>query len=572
MISLLRAGLLAREVAHNARFERAAADPRTSQARLLMSLTRRNSDTVFGREHGFASIQTPADFARRVPPRDYEGFRSYVDRMARGESGVLTADSLTMFTTTSGTTGEPKLIPVTKAWKAQAAALTRLWMYRAVRDHPGCFDKKVLLVVSPAIEGRTPMGFAYGAMSGLMSEDVPRLARRHYAIPPDVVSLLPDHDDRYLLIMRLAMAQPVSAVGTPNPTSLFRLAHVAAERPEDIIRAIRDGTLGIPARSLPDDATNCAELTHLGAGLRPEPERAKFLERLVSTHGRLSPASCWPDLDLVGCWLGGSAGVHASRLREHYGVGPAIRDLGFLASEGRFTIPVEDGTAAGPLAVHANFFEFVPEDEMGTASPTVLMAHQLAEGERYYMLVTGGNGLYRYDINDVVEVQGFHGPTPKVAFVRKGRDVLNVTGEKLHLNHVQSALRTAEGRCGLRIWQWRLIPDVEACVYDLLIELREGSIDDAGATDLLTAFDNSLSAENSEYRMKRMSKRLAPPRLHVMQSGWSETICRSDFGAGRREEQYKWSALRDTWDATSRAQVVARFELPPVPAKSTAWP
>ncbi|MBA2752711.1 MAG: GH3 auxin-responsive promoter family protein [Actinobacteria bacterium] len=200
------------------------------------------------------------------------------------------------------------------------------------------------------------------------------------------------------------------------------------------------------------------------------------------------------------------------------------------------------------------------------------LAHQLAEGERYYMLVTGGNGLYRYDINDVVEVQGFHGPTPKVAFVRKGRDVLNVTGEKLHLNHVQSALRTAAERCGLRIWQWRLIPDVEACVYDLLIELREGSIDDAGATDLLTAFDNSLSAENSEYRMKRMSKRLAPPRLHVMQSGWSETICRSDFGAGRRETQYKWSALCDTWDATSRAQVVARFELPPVPAKSTAWP
>lgn len=559
---LLTAGLLARERAHNARFERAAAEPEAAQERVLRALMRRNEGSVFGREHGFASIKSAEEFAGRVPIRDYEGFRPYVDRMAHGESGVLTIDPLAMFTTTSGTTGEPKLIPVTEGWRAQEAALMRLWMYRAVRNHPGCFDKKLLLMASPAIEGRTSSGVSYGAMSGLIAQNAPRLARRQYAVPYDVVSLLDDHDDRYFLTMRLAMAQSLSAIAAPNATSLLRLADVAAVRSDDIIRATRDGTLGIPEGSLPDDECSRSRLTSLAARLRPDAARAALLEGVVAAHGSLLPPACWPDLELVGCWLGGSAGIHASKLRDLYGTEPAMRDLGLLASEGRFTIPVEDGTAAGPLAVHTTFYEFVSEGEMGDASPSVLTANQLKDGERYGVLLTGGNGLYRYDIDDVVEVRGFYRSTPKVAFVRKGRDVLNITGEKLHLNHVLAALRTAEEAGGLPVWQWRLIPDVDGCRYDLLIEIQPPVFDEVKAAAMLRAFDQSLGAQNIEYTSKRSSNRLGSPRLHVMRPGWSEAICRADFQDGRRETQHKWSALCDSWDGTSRAQVLTSYSSP----------
>jgi hypothetical protein len=57
------------------------------------------------------------------------------------------------------------------------------------------------------------------------------------------------------------------------------------------------------------------------------------------------------------------------------------------------------------------------------------------------VLLTGANGLYRYDLNDVVEVRGCHERTPRVAFVRKGRDMLSITGEKLHLDHVLHVVR-----------------------------------------------------------------------------------------------------------------------------------
>src|SRR5262249_61322609 len=133
--------------------------------------------------------------------------------------------------------------------------------------------------------------------------------------------------------------------------------------------------------------------------------------------------------------------------------------------------------------------------------------------------VTGANGLYRYDMNDVVEVRGFHGRTPKVAFVRKGRDMLNITGEKLHLNHVLHAVRTAEREAGLDVWQFRLIPDVEAARYDVLLELPRPVDEWRRLARFADAFDRGLAEGNIEYGSKRASARLAAPPPCLMRPG-----------------------------------------------------
>lgn len=557
MISLLRAAVLVREFTRNVRFERATADPAASQARTLLSLVRRNEDTVFGREHGFASIRSPADFARRVPVRDYEFFRPYVDRIIAGEHGVLTADAVTMFTTTSGTTAAPKLIPVTDRWREQMASLTRLWMYRSLEAHPHYLDHKVLLIVSPAVEDTTPRGLPVGSLSGVTYQRIPRLVRRSYAVPYEL-ALVDDHETRYFLTMRLALAQSVSALATPNPTSLLRLAETAAARSEEILRAIHDGGLGVTSQEL-GNAGQLADL--LRPKLRPDAERAKILEGVIAHHGALLPAGCWPQLELIGCWLGGSAALHAKRLAAYFGSAPALRDLGLLASEGRMTLPVEDYTPAGPLAVQANYYEFIPEDDIDKPSPPVLGAHELEPGRRYHIILTGDNGLYRYDINDVVEVTGFHRGTPKVAFVRKGRDMVSITGEKLHLNHIQSALVHASDDTRLAVLQFRLIPDEHRLHHDLLVEFHDAAPDTSSLSAFLLSFDRHLQAENHEYRSKRGSGRLEGPELSVMRPGWSEEICRAEFRAGRREAQHKWKAVGPAWDADSRDAVLRRVSL-----------
>jgi hypothetical protein len=450
MTSLLGAGLKLREAQHARRFERATRDPAAAQARVLETLLARNAGTAFGRDNGFAGITGPHDYARQIPLRDYEAHRPYIERAIAGEPDVLTTDLLTMLTLTSGTTAAPKFIPVTANWSEQMAALTRLWLFHAVAHHPRCFDGKVLMIASPAVEGRTASGLPFGSMSGVAYRRIPKIVRQHYAVPY-AVSLIKDHDQRYFMTMRLALAHDVTALATPNASSLLRLCDTATAHAEDIIRAIHDGSTGVAQLDFAGDAdvSRHEAADEIRSALRPDPARARALAAIWNEHGALNPRHSWPHLAFVGCWLGGSAGVHANHLDPLFAAGTPKRDLGLIASEGRMTVPIEDGSAAGPLAVHANFYEFIPENHIDDADPPVLLAHQLETAERYYVVLTGGNGLYRYDINDIVEVRGFHNRTPKVAFVRKGRDMVNIVGEKLHLDQLQAAMRRAEGASGL---------------------------------------------------------------------------------------------------------------------------
>ena len=85
-------------------------------------------------------------------------------------------------------------------------------------------------------------------------------------------------------------------------------------------------------------------------------------------------------------------------------------------------------------STNARFFSFVPEESASDPHPHVLLAHELELGKLYKVIMTNESGLYRYDINDTVKVNDFYNRTPVIAFVRKTSDVLNITGEKLHVN------------------------------------------------------------------------------------------------------------------------------------------
>jgi hypothetical protein len=462
-----------------------------------------------------------------------------------------------MFAATSGTTGKPKLLPVTVKWREEMAAMTRLWLVRAMSEHPGCLAHKAFTIVSPAIEGETENGMPYGAISGVTYQRIPWMVRRHYALPY-AIALILDYQARYFLAMRLAMAERVSMIATPNPSTLLRLAQTGEANAERIIRAIHDGTLGIEEPRIQAhrgvaarDAT--AEIRNAA---RRDPVRARFLEGVVVREGRLIPRDTWPELRLIGCWLGGSVGFQANLLAEYYG-GVARRDLGLWASEGRMTIPIEDGTPSGVLAVHANFYEFIPEESIEQPQPPVLLAHQLEHRRRYYIVMSSRNGLYRYDMNDIVEVTGFYNRTPQIAFVRKGRDMASITGEKIHLNQVQAAVRRAEVRSRASVRQFRVIPDILNSRYDLLVEFSTSHPDDFDG--FARDFDQALSTMNAEWACKRASHRLDAPRLCVMRREWSDRLAASDFRNGKREAQYKWPQLALEWDETSRREVVETF-------------
>ena len=552
---LVRLVVRVRGAAQRYFFERAVRRTETSQRKLLQSFLRKNRDTLFGREHGFADITSAEDYAQAVPIREFEEFRPWIERVEQGEKNVLTSLQPFMFSTTSGTTASPKLIPVTIQWIHNLGSLMRLWIYCNLLDHPGMLDGDIVSFVSPSIEGRTPGGIPVGSVSGLTYKRVPWVLRRKYPLPYEL-SEVEDYEDRYLMAARLAFARDVSIFAAPNPSTLLKLAEVGRANGELIIQAVEEGTLGVePPKGEGDHAVQQRALYQIIASrLKPDPDRARMLKGLIAEHGDLLPCHCWPNLKVLGCWLGGSAGVQARRLRKFYGEVPR-RDLGFRATEATMSLPMHDETPNGVLTVGTNFYEFIREEERGTENPAILLAHQLEEGGFYHILLTTCSGLYRYDINDVVEVRGFYGQAPIVAFIRKGRDMSNITGEKLHVGQVAAAYEQAESETGLTVSQIQMIPDAGASRYDLLVELEHD--DTASLTDFVEALDSALCELNCEYIVKRKSGRLHLPQVHRMRAGWSARRQRDDVVcAGKRDSQYKWLMLAHAWDDATRSEVL----------------
>ncbi|MEL6765202.1 MAG: GH3 auxin-responsive promoter family protein, partial [Cyanobacteria bacterium J06607_6] len=188
--------------------------------------------------------------------------------------------------------------------------------------------------------------------------------------------------------------------------------------------------------------------------------------------------------------------------------------------------------------------EFIPEDAMEQRHPPVYLSHELEIGQRYHILLTTPGGLYRYHINDIVEVTGFYHRAPFLAFVRKGKDMSNLTGEKLHVNQILLAMEQVQRQFGLTMGQYQWVPNLSEMNYHIYVEWADSRGDRWIQHTLLPALDQALQQLNSEYAQKRASQRLQPLCLHRLQPGWADAVKRAEIATSGRDVQYKWRVLR----------------------------
>jgi hypothetical protein len=449
-----------------------------------------------------------------------------------------------MFTTTSGSTGQPKLIPVTKTTQRNHRQLTRFWYHRALLDHPDLFSGKLLGVVSPSIEGRTAGGIPFGAASGLIYQSSPSWIKNAYATPYEIGGVK-DFEAKYYLTMRLALEQDITFFGTPNPSTILKLVESASRTKDEIIKDIRDGTL----------SSRCDLPSKLRAALAgrlvKNLARAKRLESLIKSDGTIRPKEYWPRLQLIGCWKGGTVGTRLQEFARWFAKATPVRDLGYMASEAQMTLPISDSGSAGILAINENFYEFIPESEITSPSPTILNCAELEQGASYYLILTTSGGLYRYDINDVIRVVGFFNRTPLVEFVRKGRDVTNITGEKLHVNQVIQAMAQAQIAAGIAVQHFRVCADVEKSLYAFSVEFDGVLPDQRQWSRMLEQLDSCLRGLNVEYAQKRDSHRLGAPIFNVMKPGWFERTASSTIEHSGRDVQFKAQLLSSASEDSS---------------------
>ena len=516
-------------------FVQATHDVQATQLAVMREILDYAADTVIGKEHDFAKIASYEDFRQALPVRDYEDHRPYVNRHARGEEGVLFPGKPLMYNRSSGTTAEPKLLPVTPyAFERTIKNRGKLWLYGLLREFPGIFKGKDLVLVSPAVEGHTEDGTPFGSLSGLVYQNIPGFMKLVHSAP-EVVIHIEDYDAKVYTLMRYALGSDVSSIFTGNPATVVNLVTRADTWKQDLIKDIRDGTLKADL-PLPAEIRAQAE-----ARLARYPARAALVVGFAGGGGR-RPADYWPELKLIHTWKNGNCRLVLPQLEPWFRSDTPILDFGYIASEITATDLIDRENDGSILQVRNAFFEFTLEEEGDSPDRRFFLAHELEAGQRYFIYVTTLGGLYRYDMNDVIEVLGHFNQAPVFRFLYKGKGMTNLQGEKLSEAQFIEAVGRAAQATGLRHDFFLGWANAQAARYDLYIEFERGT-SPADQRRFGKAVDEALHEVNCEWEAKRKSDRLAPIEVIPLVQNAFDRYREMRLAQGALSGQLKWLNL-----------------------------
>lgn len=503
--------------------------PERAQQAVLRDILRHQAGTAFGQTHRFDTLRTYEEFAREVPICTYEDLRSAIEAQEKNRELLLTSDPPVLFTQTSGTTGVPKHIPILKETVRAIRRYQSLFAYAQWQGVPAIYDGSVLVISGHTIEGRLPGGTPFGSMSGLMFDCLPGAIRRKSLLRGGG-PVESDYRQRYLNIAVRALADPtLSVLATPNPSTILKLLAV--------IRSEFPTLLEMLAGKSQSDVESLS---------RPYPvssARLSQLQALVGHAARLDCATLWPNLQAVVTWTGGNCAMLIAGLRALLPPRTRVIEMGYLSSECLGTVNVDVLNNRCVPTLEENFFEFSEvEDEAPGAK--LLLLHHLQAGRKYAVIVTTRNGLYRYAMNDIVEVTGFFNRTPTIRFLQKGKGVTNITGEKLYEHQVTEAVAQVLNVHGVRSEFFVMLADVEELRYTLCVEHA------ALPVELERQLEERLSAMNIEFKAKRASGRLQPIRVLQVRPGTGDAYRQHCVSKGQREAQFKLIRLQYVHECT----------------------
>jgi hypothetical protein len=220
------------------------------QESLLMQMLRANQATRFGREFCFSQIRSVADFQRLVPLSDYDVYAPYIDATAGGEKHVLTAEPVTLFEPTSGSTAASKLIPYTIMLKRQFNRAIGAWIVDLFRHYPSLMRGQAYWSVSPVMErdkttkSGIPIAFeddtAYLGNAGSLISSIMAV--------PSFVKLISDMNSfRYMSLLFLLRSESLSLISVWNPSFFSILLEGLAQWGESLLRDIHEASIHSPA-------------------------------------------------------------------------------------------------------------------------------------------------------------------------------------------------------------------------------------------------------------------------------------------------------------------------------------
>lgn len=522
---------------------KASKNPRATSVNTLREILDYAKDTTYGREHNFREILDAEDddellmrYRENVRRNDYEDLRKYVEWHKQGHKDILFPGKPVLYATTSGSTAEPKWIPITERYlKTVYGSMTKVWLFNFIKNRPKVFSGKILSIVGKVVEGYAPDGTVYGSVSGVTQRDCPGFVKALYSNPQCVYSI-EDYNARYYVLMRMGIEQNVTLIVTANPSTIVEMQNNVNEFYDEYVKDIMNGTISNKVKIEPKIREE------LEACIKPNPRRAAELRELKRKYGCVLPKHYWPDLQILNTWKCGNTRVFLDKFKDSFPENMLHQEFGYFSSECRFGLVLDD-TLNTVLFPHYHFYEFVKEKDLEKYNPRYYLIDELEKGQKYCPFVTTFAGLYRYDMHDIVEVGDNFQNAPTVHMIQKVNGIVTITGEKLYERQFIDAVHEAEKVTGHMTKFFIGFANLEKAAYDFFYEFQDPEVTQIQAEAFTVAVDVALKNANMEYKAKRDSLRLKDATTYRLIKDSFETFKAQCIAEGARDGQFKLMLL-----------------------------
>ena len=449
--------------------------PVQTQQAVFLSLLKSAEGTQFGQDHHFSEIKTHAEFVARVPIRDYEQLRFYVDQMVAGKEDVLWPGKPLYFAKTSGTTSGAKYIPLTKESMPThiKAARNAILCYIHETGKADFVDgKMIFLQGSPEMTEKNGIGL--GRLSGIVAHYVPGYLQKN-RMPSMETNCIEDWETKVDAIVEETKGEDMTVIsGIPSWVQMY------FER----LQATTDKKVG--------DLFKNFNLFIYG-GVNYEPYRAKF-EALIGRK------------------------VDSIEL--------------FPASEGFFAF--QDSQQEKGLLLQLDsgmFYEFVKGEDFFSETPQRLTIGEVEIGVNYVLLISTNAGLWCYNIGDTVM---FTSVKPyRLVVSGRIKHFISAFGEHVIGKEVEQAMKEAMDAFSFSISEFTVAPQVavndELPYHEWLIEFEEAPKDMQAVTDFI---DQSMQTQNSYYFDLIKGKVLQPLKIASLERGAFQKYMKSQGKLG----------------------------------------
>jgi hypothetical protein len=439
-----------------------AYNPHKTQQKIFKELIKKAKHTAFGKDHNFDKITSYSEFKKQVKVTDYEGLRSYVDRIIAGEKNVLWKGKPLYFAKTSGTTSGAKYIPITRESMPThiKAAKEALLFYIAEKNDASFVDgKMIFLQGSPVLEALN--GIKLGRLSGIVAHYVPQYLLKN-RLPSWETNCIEDWDTKVTAIVEETVNEDMSVIsGIPSWVQMYfeKLIDKTGKKISEIFPNFNFFIYG---------------------GVNFEPYKNKF-EALIGKK-----------IDYI----------------ELY---PASE--GFIA--------YQDSQKEQGMLLQLNsgiFYEFIPANEFFNENPTRISVEDVQLGVNYVIILNTNAGLWGYNIGDTVE---FTSLLPyRIKVTGRIKHFISAFGEHVIGKEVEKALNDAIKGTNTNVSEFTVAPQVnppEGLPYhEWFIEFEN---EEENSKELASRIDASMQAQNIYYSDLIKGKILQPLIIRKVKKG-----------------------------------------------------